>query len=108
MSSNGPANTAIPTKHSNGYYLQAMLSFGISIAALLIGIVYIDVEPWVRGFLAMGLLFCISSTITISKVVRDREEAASVLSRADAARLERMLAEYDPLQPLSMGAAKQS
>jgi hypothetical protein len=35
---------------------------------------------------------------TLAKVVRDRQESTTVLSRVDQARLDRLLAEHDPFE----------
>lgn len=90
-----------PAKSSGGFMLQAVASFAIALGGLLIGIISLPVDPWIRGFLAVTALFLVSSTITISKVVRDRDEATVVYRRIDQARLEKVLAEYDPLREIS-------
>ncbi|GAB5010883.1 hypothetical protein JHV666_28290 [Mycobacterium avium subsp. hominissuis] len=38
-----------------------------------------------------------SSAFTLAKVIRDQQEAATVRVRLDEARIERLLADYDPL-----------
>lgn len=43
------------------------------------------------------LLFLVSSTFGLAKVVRDQQEAATVRVRLDEARLEKLLAEHNPL-----------
>ena len=81
---------------SAAFYVQAILSFAISLVALIIGILSLPVDIWVRGFLAVGLLYVVTSTFTLAKVVRDHQEATSVHGRIDQARLEKLLAEHDP------------
>jgi hypothetical protein len=86
-----PRNTA-------AFALQAVLSFGVSTVAVLVGIAYLPVGPWVRAFLALGLLYVVTSAFTLAKVLRDQQEASSVWSRVDEARLEKLLAEHDPFK----------
>jgi hypothetical protein len=83
-------------KPSAAFYIQSVLSFGISLGVLIIGIMSLPVGLWIRGFLAVGLLYVVTSTFTLAKVVRDHQEATSVHSRADQARREKLLAEHDP------------
>jgi hypothetical protein len=83
-------------KPSAPFYIQSILSFGVSLGALIIGIMSLPVGVWIRGFLAVGLLYVVTSTFTLAKVVRDHQEATSVHSRVDQARLEKLLAEHDP------------
>lgn len=78
------------------YFLQAGLSFAISLAAVAIGIAYMPMGTWERGFLAIGMLFLVSSSFTLAKCVRDRQEVSQVTSRVDKARLDKLLNEHDP------------
>ena len=81
---------------STAFYVQSMLSFAISLGALIVGVVSLPVGTWVRGFLAVGVLYVVTSTFTLAKVVRDHQEATSVHGRVDQARLEKLLSEHDP------------
>jgi hypothetical protein len=92
--------TSIKTqpKQTSAFYAQAAISFGLSLSGLVIGVWYLPVEAWTRAFLAIGLLYAITSTFTLAKCVRDAQESQTVLSRVDEARLERLLAEHDPFK----------
>ncbi|AUG79020.1 hypothetical protein CFP65_4266 [Kitasatospora sp. MMS16-BH015] len=91
-------NTPVPGRTTNAYYIQAILSFGLASAALAIGIAYLPVSAWVRGFLAVGLLYEITSAFTLAKVIRDRQEDGAIVTRVDQARLDKLLAEHDPFR----------
>jgi hypothetical protein len=45
----------------------------------------------------MTVLFLVTSSFTLAKVIRDQQEAATVRVRLDEARLEKLLAEHSPL-----------
>jgi hypothetical protein len=47
-------------------------------------------------FLAMSVLFLVTSAFTLAKVVRDQQEAATIRVRLDQARLEKLIAEHNP------------
>lgn len=96
--SNSPA-----AKNTPAFYLMAILSFGIALAVVVIGEIYLPVPAWTRAFLGLGTVFLVSATFTLAKCVRDQQETESVVSRIDQARLERMLAEYDPYRTPSVG-----
>ncbi|MEU7695543.1 YiaA/YiaB family inner membrane protein [Microbispora hainanensis] len=83
---------------TTAFYVQAILSFAISVAGLAVGILYLPVTTWVRSFLALGLMYVVTSTFTLAKCVRDRQEESTVLSRVDQARLDKLLAEHDPFR----------
>ncbi|HTX86371.1 MAG TPA: YiaA/YiaB family inner membrane protein [Streptosporangiaceae bacterium] len=80
------------------FYAQASISFGVSLVAMCIGIAYLPLGNWPRAFLALGLLFTITSAFTLAKCVRDRQEESEVVSRVDQARLDKLLSEQDMLR----------
>ena len=70
-------------------------SFVIALAANVLGIAYLPVTPWIRGYLGMGLFFVVASAITLTKTLRDDHEARKLLSRIDQVKTTRLLKEYD-------------
>ena len=93
-----PMSTSIQPRTTSAYYLQAVLSFALSGSALAVGIAYLPVDTWMRAFLAIGLLYVITSAFTLAKCIRDRQETTDMVSRVDQARLDKLLAEHDPFK----------
>ncbi len=91
----GMTNSAA-SRNTAAFYAQAAISFGLSICALLGAVLYLDVSAWIRAFIAVDALWMVSSAFTLAKCVRDQQEDESVVNRLDSARLERLLAEFDP------------
>lgn len=91
-------DTHVQPKTTTAFYIQSMLSFGISLATLGIGMAYLPVGPWIRAFLVLGLLYVVTSSFTLAKCVRDQQEVMTVTSRVDQARLERFLTDHDPFK----------
>jgi hypothetical protein len=94
----GMSNISINQKPTSAFYAQAAISFGVAVSGVLLGIAYLPVSSWVRAFLALGLLYTVTSAFTLAKCIRDMHEANTVVHRVDEARLERFLADYDPLR----------
>ncbi len=94
-------STPSTSKTTTAFFAQAGLSFGIAVLAVTLGIVYLPVDPWTRGFLAIGSLFLVTSSFTLAKCVRDAQESSEFSSRIDQDRIDRILAEHDPfhIQP---------
>jgi hypothetical protein len=65
-----PATTA-------AFHLQAVLSFAVSLLAVGIALWNMRVDPWVRAFLAIAVLYVTTSAFTLAKVVRDRQESTT-------------------------------
>ncbi|HEY9367755.1 YiaA/YiaB family inner membrane protein [Streptomyces sp.] len=94
------SDTQVKQQNTAAYYMQAVISFGIALGAVSLGIFNLDADVWVRAFLAIAVLYLTTSAFTLAKVVRDRQEAGQIVSRVDQARLEKLLAEHDPFQKL--------
>lgn len=88
----------IQPQQTAAFYAQAVVSFAISITAMVLALAYLPAQPWVRAFLALGLLYVVTSTVVLCKVVRDRQEITEVTSRVDQARLDKLLTEHDPFK----------
>jgi hypothetical protein len=41
----------------------------------LLGIYYMPIDLWIKGFIIMGLFFTVGSTFTLAKTIRDRHES---------------------------------
>lgn len=90
-----------PSKNTAAFFLQAAIGFGVSLFGALGGILFLPLDLWQRLFLAMTVLFLVTSSFTLAKVVRDQEEAATIRVRLDEARMEKVLAEHDPFTTMS-------
>lgn len=71
------------------------ISFAVSITLMIIGIYYLPVDWWIRGYLYMGTLFLTASTLTLSKALRDRHEYDRMVNRVKSARTEQVLSKYE-------------
>ena len=85
-----------PSKNTAAFFLQAAIAFGVSLLGVLGGIVFLPLDMWQRMFLAMTVLFLVTSAFTLAKVIRDQEEATTIRVRLDEARIEKLLAEHNP------------
>ncbi len=84
-----------PTVHSNAWIAQTWISFVVSIGATTMGLLVMPANFWMKGYMGMGLLFSVGSTISLSKTIRDVEESKRIINRVDEAKLEKLLAEHN-------------
>ncbi len=91
-------STPLRPRTTNAFYIQAGISFAIALTVTIVGIGYLHDSRWVRAFLALGVLYIVTSAFTLAKCVRDRQEEAALVSRVDQARLDKLLAEQDLLR----------
>ncbi|GAA2309754.1 YiaA/YiaB family inner membrane protein [Streptomyces kunmingensis] len=96
----GMSETPVKQQNTTAFYGQAIASFALALTAVSVGIYSLDASGWIRAFLAISVLYLTTSAFTLSKVIRDRQEAGQIVSRVDQARLEKILADHDPFKPV--------
>jgi hypothetical protein len=74
------------------------VAFVVSLIGMIVGICYLPVEIWMRGYLGIGLFFALSSTVVLSKTMRDQHEAKKLLYKINEVKTERMLKEFEPIK----------
>ena len=89
----------LPASHSAAWVAQTWMSFALSLGMTAIGIYWLPVDAWVKGFMAMGVLFTVGSSFSLAKTLRDLHEAERTHKRIDEARVSKLIAEHDPLKP---------
>ncbi|MCZ9339264.1 hypothetical protein NGM37_15940 [Streptomyces sp. TRM76130] len=94
------SDTPVKQQSTAAFYGQAVASFAVAMAATALGIVNLEADAWVRAFLGIAVLYLVTSSFTLAKIVRDRQEAGQIVSRVDQARVEQLLAAHDPFQKL--------
>lgn len=89
---------AVDQEHSSAWIAQTWLSFIISISATSLGIIYLPANAWIKGFMGMGLVFTVGSTVSLTKTQRDIHESKKLTFKIEEARVERILTEHDSLK----------
>ena len=84
--------------HSSGWIAQSWISFGFAITATTFGLIYLPLDSWARGYLAVSVAFTVSSTIGVSKTTRDLHEGRKLTAKVEEARVERLLSDHHPLK----------
>ena len=87
-------DTSALTLNSPGWLYFVKASFGASVIGMLAGIMFLPADLHVKGFFAMGTLFLIGSTFTLSKTIRDEFEGSKLVNRIADAKTEKILKEY--------------
>ena len=79
---------------SGSWIFFTKTSFLVSLGAMIFGIVMLPLDLWAKGYLGMGLFFIVSSTISVSKTLRDQHEFDRIINRVEEAKTEKILKEY--------------
>jgi hypothetical protein len=80
--------------NSKGWLFFVKCSFALSVAAMIAGIVFIPADLVVKGYLTIAAFFVVSSTITMSKTLRDEHESQRLINKLSEAKTRQLMKEY--------------
>ncbi|RCK44486.1 hypothetical protein TH25_19735 [Thalassospira profundimaris] len=78
-------------KHSSAWVTFSYVSFGFSAFMLIIGLYMMPIDLWGKGYLTMGILMLVQTTVNVTKTLRDNQEADKLIRRVDDARTEKLI-----------------
>ncbi|MGH6844778.1 MAG: YiaA/YiaB family inner membrane protein, partial [Methylocella sp.] len=78
-------------QHSQAWVFFTYASFILSLLMIGGGIALMPIDLWMKGFLGMGIMLLVQSCITLTKTMRDSQEALSLVNRIEDAKTERLL-----------------
>lgn len=78
-------------KHSPAWTTFSYVSFGLAAFMLALGLYLMPLDLWGKGYLAMGILMLVQTTVNVTKTLRDNQEADKLLRRIDDAKTEKLL-----------------
>ena len=85
--------------HGPAWIVFTYVSFAVAVAMLVVGIVLMPIDLAMKGYLAMGIAMLVQSCITLTKTLRDNDEAGKLVNRLEDARTERLLMDVAHGQP---------
>lgn len=84
-----------PIRPSNAWNMFTIFSFLISAGMMAGGIYHLEASFAAKGFYAMAALMLVHTTVSITKTLRDTEEAKRMYNRLEEARTEKLLMEVN-------------
>jgi hypothetical protein len=79
--------------HSGAFVAFTYASFAASAFLVALGIFFMQVDLWTKGYLTMGVVMLVQSCVILTKTLRDRHESSKLVNRIEDARAERLLME---------------
>jgi len=80
-------------QHSSAWVTFTYASFAGAAFMVAIGVFYLPIDLWMKGYLTMGIIMLIQSCVTLTKTVRDMHESGKLVNRIEDAKAERLLME---------------
>ena len=81
--------------HSNAWVTFTYVSFAASAFLVAIGVFYLPIDLWMKGYLSMGIVMLIQSCVTLTKTIRDMHESGKLVNRIEDAKAERILMDFN-------------
>jgi len=79
--------------HSASWVTFTYVSFSAAAFMVAVGVYFLPLDLWVKGYLAMGIITLVQSCVTLTKTVRDMHESGKLVNRIEDAKAERILME---------------
>lgn len=78
-------------KQSSNWMIFTGLSFAVAAIMMALGIYNLEASFSAKGFYAMASLMLVHTTVTLTKTLRDRDEAEKFHNRLEEAKTEKLL-----------------
>ena len=79
--------------HSGAWVSFTYGSFAASAFLVAVGVYFLPIDLWMKGYLTMGIVMLVQTCITLTKTVRDMHESGKLVNRIEDAKAERLLME---------------
>ena len=88
-------NATYTPKDSEAWKLFTILAFAIAASMQAGGIWFLEASFAAKGFYAMSAIMLVHTSITITKTLRDHEEANRMINKLEDAKTEKLLMEVN-------------
>jgi hypothetical protein len=82
-------------QHSSAWVSFTYANVTAALALTLGGIFFMPIDLWIKGYMLMGVMMLVSSTVTITKTIRDVQEASKLVNKIEDAKTEQLLMRID-------------
>jgi hypothetical protein len=79
--------------HSSAWVTFTYVSFAGAAFMVAIGVFFLPLDLWTKGYLSMGIVMLVQSCVTLTKTIRDMHESSKLVNRIEDAKAERILME---------------
>lgn len=80
---------------SAGWRFFARTSFILALTAVTLGVCFLPVDLWTRGYMAMGALYLVVSSFTLAKTIRDEHESEQYINQIREAKSDKLLRDFE-------------
>jgi hypothetical protein len=81
--------------HSGAWVAFNYANVLIALTMTIGGVLFLPLDIWIKGYLLMGIAMLVSSSISVTKTIRDVQEAGRLISKIEDAKTEQLLMRMD-------------
>jgi hypothetical protein len=78
-------------QHSGAWVSFTYANMAMSLGLVLGGILFLQSDIWIKGYFLMGVAMLVSSSITVTKTLRDLHEQSKLVNKIEDAKTEQLL-----------------
>jgi len=82
-------------KHSSTWVSFSYISFAAAAFMLVLGIWMMPLDLWGKGYLAMGILMLVQTTVNMTKTLRDNAESEKLIRKIEDAKTEKLMVKFN-------------
>ena len=81
--------------HSGAWIAFNYANVAIALGMTVGGVLFMPLDVWVKGYMLMGIAMLLSSAVSVTKTIRDVQEAARLVNKIEDAKTEQLLMRMD-------------
>jgi hypothetical protein len=81
--------------HSGAWVAFNYANVLIALTMTIGGVLFLPLDIWIKGYMLMGIVMLVSSSISVTKTIRDVQEAGRLISKIEDAKTEQLLMRMD-------------
>ncbi len=81
--------------HSGAWVAFNYANVAVALAMTVGGVFFLPLDVWIKGYMLMGIAMLVSSSISVTKTIRDVQESARLLNKIEDAKTEQLLMRMD-------------
>ncbi|HEY2134466.1 MAG TPA: YiaA/YiaB family inner membrane protein [Xanthobacteraceae bacterium] len=81
--------------HSGAWVAFNYANMVMALAMTIGGVFFLPIDIWIKGYMLMGIVMLVSSSISVTKTIRDVQESGRLISKIEDAKTEQLLMRMD-------------
>ena len=81
--------------HSGAWVAFNYANLAVALGMTIGGVLFLPLEVWIKGYMLMGIAMLLSSSISVTKTIRDVQESGRLINKIEDAKTEQLLMRMD-------------